>query len=173
MNNRSIIFFALGLFCVATSSAAELPPPRTDTPSGYPVPRFVSLKYNKTNCRAGPSKSHAVRFTFFRRGAPVLVVAETHDHWRKVRDRDGDECWAHKSVLKSPSHAFSTSELDLRTRPKAGANARGRIAADVLVKVEASKNGWNRVTAGAISGWVPSDGLWGLADSARDAAQRD
>jgi len=158
---RPIAFVFFGLFCTA-ASAADSMPVRTDTPSGYPVPRFVSLKYNKTNCRVGPSKSHQIRYTFVRRGAPLLVIAETHDHWRKVRDRDGDECWAHKTVLRSPSHAFSTAELDLLTRPKSDAEVRGRISQDVLVKIERSKKDWIRVSVGELGGWVRRNALWGI-----------
>jgi len=152
------------IFCVAALVASPAFADhsfRTDTPSGYPVPRFVSLKGSKTYCRAGPSKIYPIRFTFHKSGAPVLVIAETVDHWRKVKDRDGDVCWAHKTVLKAQSHAFSTREINLLSRPEMNAKVRGRIANAVLVKTEKQKNGWVRISAGSIRGWAPADALWG------------
>ena len=162
-----LLFFAS--FCIATTAnAAETL--RLDTPSGYPVPRFVSLKYHETNCRSGPSKAHPVRFTFMKRGSPLIVVAETVDHWRKVKDRAGDECWAHKSVLRAPSHAFTTHELLVRARPNERASARGTLSNDLLVKVETRKNGWARISVDGLRGWVRESSLWGLAGEALNSA---
>ncbi|MEL7489264.1 MAG: SH3 domain-containing protein [Pseudomonadota bacterium] len=160
----SLKAFAAALFCVATLTpvpAAADHPIRTDTPSGYPVPRFVSLKGDKTYCRAGPSKAHPIRFTFQKAGAPVMVIAETVDHWRRIKDREGDVCWAHKTVLKAQSHAFSTREINILSRPHMDAKVRGRIAGAVLVRTEKEKGGWVRISVGSLRGWVPGDALWG------------
>jgi len=60
------------------------------TPSGFPVPRYVSLKVGKVNGRTGPSRQHAIAWQYRRKGLPLVVVAET-EMWRKVRDVTGDE----------------------------------------------------------------------------------
>jgi len=54
------------------------------TPSGFPVPRYVSLKVGKVNGRTGPSRQHAIAWQYRRKGLPLVVVAET-EMWRKVR----------------------------------------------------------------------------------------
>jgi len=144
---------------------------RRDTPSGLPVPRFVSLKSGKTFCRIGPSFSHPVRLTYMRRGLPVVVVAETHDHWRKVRDRDGDECWVHRSKLSGAETALVVEDgLVVRARPSAGAPALARLGAGVVARVEEHRDGWSRVAADATRGWVPRAGLWGASESDAFAA---
>ncbi len=67
-------------------------------PSGLPVPRFVSLKRDKVNVRRGPSTSHKVAWVFTSKGYPVEIIAES-DHWRRVRDAEGEEGWVYHSLL--------------------------------------------------------------------------
>lgn len=137
---------------------------RLDTPSGLPVPRFVSLKADKTFCRAGPSFAHPVRITFMRRGLPVMVVAETTDHWRKIRDAEGDECWTHKTKLSGVETALVLKDgLPLRTRPDQSAPTRARLGRGVVAHVERARNGWLRVSADGLRGWAPQSGFWGGA----------
>lgn len=135
---------------------------RYDTPSGLPVPRFVALKNHKTYCRSGPSFAHPVRYTFMQKDAPVIVIAETVDHWRKVRDREGDECWAHKMVLKSPRKAFVLQEAAIRVKPDITAKIRAHLGKHALITVETTRNGWVRVHTGAMRGWIENERLWGV-----------
>lgn len=148
----------------ATESAAAVTPVklRLDTPSGLPVPRLVSLKASKTFCRSGPSFSHPVRLTFMRAGLPVMVVAETKDHWRKIRDAEGDECWTHKSKLSGDETALVLEDgLALRARPDASAPARARLGRGVIAHVEGAKEGWLRVSADGRKGWARASAFWG------------
>ena len=146
---------------------------RRDTPSGFPVPRFVSLKNAETNCRIGPSLQHPVRFVFKRAGAPMLIVAESVDNWRKLRDSEGDECWAHKLTLKAQTHilaidqgttssrAILFDETRLLARPSPDAKLSGRIGPGVLARILKRREGWILVKAGAARGWVPASQVWG------------
>ena len=155
---------ALGATAQAAGDApAPQPQLRLDTPSGLPVPRFVSLKTEKTYCRVGPTFAHDVRITFMRKGLPVMVVAETRDHWRKIRDFEGDECWVHKTKLSGAETALVIEEgLALRTRPLEDAPARARLGAGVIVRVSKIRDGWLLIYAGGTKGWAQSAGFWGL-----------
>ena len=66
--------------------------------SGLPVPRFVSLKSDKVNVRAGPTKDHDVAWVYNRAGLPVEVTAE-FENWRRIRDWEGAEGWVYHSLL--------------------------------------------------------------------------
>ncbi len=135
---------------------------RLDTPSGLPVPRIVSLKAKKTFCRSGPTFSHPVRLTFMREGLPVVIIAETRDHWRKIRDPEGDECWTHKSKLSGAETALVMEDgLALQARPEADAPARARLGQGVIVRVEDRRGGWLKVSANGQKGWAQSDAFWG------------
>lgn len=139
---------------------------RTNTPSGQPVPRFLSLKYDETNCRIGPSLEHPIRFVFRREGAPVMVVAESVDHWRKIRDASGDECWAHKVTLRAQTHVQTRDETALLRKPSAGAPVAAQLGAGVLARIDARKGDWLKVSADRASGWVLASAVWGGAIAA-------
>ena len=145
---------------------------RLDTPSGYPVPRFVSLKDDATNCRIGPSSAHPVRFVLKRPGAPVLIIAESVDHWRKLRDADGDECWAHQATLKAQTHILVRESVELRRRPAKGADISARLGAGVLARLVKRKGEWILVSAAKAKGWVAAHEVWG-GDALADSARRD
>lgn len=170
----ALFVLALHLSALPQSAQAEPSPPalRLDTPSGLPVPRFVSLKDDMTNCRIGPSREHPIRYVFHKPGAPVLVIAESVDHWRKVRDIDGDECWAYKTTLKAQSHVMTAGETTLRLGPKADAPMAARLGARVLARIEKRKAGWVRIRAGDARGWVRSDIVWG-GDALQEPAKPD
>ncbi len=150
------------------------PETRLDTPSGQPVPRFVSLKAKQTFCRSGPTFGHRVRITFMRRGLPVMVVAETTDHWRKVRDVDDDECWIHKTKLSNAKTALVTVDgLTLFARPNAAAPKKARLGRGVIARVETVENGWLRVSVDGRKGWAPQSGFWGVIAATQPEARRD
>jgi SH3-like domain-containing protein len=150
------------------------PETRLDTPSGQPVPRFVSLKAKQTFCRSGPTFGHRVRITFMRRGLPVMVVAETTDYWRKVRDVDGDECWIHKTKLSNAKTALVTIDgLTLYARPSAAAPQKARLGRGVIARIEAVENDWLRVSVDGRKGWAPQTGFWGVIAATQPAAPRD
>ncbi|MFN0024750.1 MAG: SH3 domain-containing protein [Parvularculaceae bacterium] len=141
---------------------------RTDTPSGYPVPRIVSLKFDETNCRIGPSGEHPVRFVFRRAGAPVMVVAESVDHWRKIRDSAGDECWAHRVTLRAQTHVLTIDETTLFRKASVASGASAELARGVLARIEARKGEWLKLSAvradgKRAGGWTESATVWGGA----------
>lgn len=164
MPSRAIsLLVAVHLSVLAAPAQADSgsPPLRTDTPSGQPVPRFLSLKYDETNCRIGPSKAHPIRFVFRREGAPVMVVAESVDHWRKIRDASGDECWAHRVTLRAQTHVQTLRAAVLRRKPSESAGAAAKLGPGVLARIEARKDGWLKVSADRASGWVEASAVWG------------
>lgn len=149
------------IFLILAAPAAAQEKVRTDTPSGLPVPRFVSLKFNRTVCRVGPSFEHPTLYTYRRIGLPVRVTAETRDHWRRIEDFDGGRCWAHQSTLVSVNHAVAIRRVDLHNAPRAGAPVRARIERGVVAKIEKAKKGWSEVSVGDVTGWAPDEALWG------------
>ena len=157
---------ALGLSI--QNASAETPAEtaqRTETPSGYPVPRFVAIAGVPTNCRTGPSKSHPVKYTFQREGVPVRVIAETRDYWLKIEDIDGDVCWAHQSVLKGNRRAIALGDVDLRASPKRGAPVRVRLRSGVVGDILKDDGPWVLVRVEDARGWAEASAFWGLASN--------
>ncbi len=131
------------------------------TPSGFIVPRFVSLKFSKVNGRTGPSRDHPIAWQYQRRGLPLLVVAET-EMWRKVRDISGDEAWVHKPTLSGSRTVIATRQATLRSKPDARAREVARTDAQALMRLESCRDGWCEVKAeNGLKGWAREEVLWG------------
>ena len=132
------------------------------TPSGYPVPRYVSLKVGKVNGRTGPSRSHSIAWQYHRRGLPLIVVAET-DMWRKVRDMNGDESWIHKPALSGEPRVIVLQEASLHTKPRETANITALADKNALMELtECNADNWCQVKSdNGLKGWIRQDKLWG------------
>jgi len=131
------------------------------TPSGFKVPRFVSLKFSKVNGRTGPSREHPIAWQYQRRGLPLLIVAET-EMWRKVRDISGDEAWVRKPALSGSRTVLATQTSSLRARPDARAREVARTDAQALLRLQSCREGWCEVKSeSGIKGWLRQDTLWG------------
>lgn len=132
------------------------------TPSGFQVPRFVSLKFGKVNGRTGPSRDHPIAWQYQRRGLPLLVVAET-EMWRKVRDIAGDESWVRKPALSGEKYVLTLDNTALRSKPKASARITAQSDPDAVLKLEScTDTQWCKVVANnGLKGWVERHRLWG------------
>ena len=131
------------------------------TPSGFVVPRFVSLKFSKVNGRTGPSREHPIAWQYQRRGLPLLIVAET-EMWRKVRDISGDEAWVRKPALSGSRTALTLQSTPVLSRPNAQAREVARTDPQALLPIQSCREGWCEVKSeNGHKGWTRQDVLWG------------
>ena len=182
---RKIILPLLAASCVATFTlpqgqavaqdrlkrvVEDIPAATTDnlyrvsadrTPSGFNVPRFVSLKFSKVNGRTGPSRDHPIAWQYQRRGLPVMIVAET-EMWRKVRDITGDEAWVRKPALSGSRTALTLQTASIRSRPNGSAREIARTDPKTLLRLQTCRDGWCEVKSDTgVKGWTRQDMLWG------------
>jgi len=141
--------------------------PRADTPSGLPVPRWISTRAAPVSMRAGPGFDYEILWQYRASGVPVQVVAETRD-WRKVCGPDGAVAWIHRTRTAGRRTAMRTArtELPLLAAPEAGAAVRARLAGRAIAEVETCENGWCRLSVGDIGGWAPAGEVFGTAETA-------
>ena len=92
------------------SAAAE-----SDKGSGLPLPRFASLKSDNVYVRMGPSMDYPIKWIYKKEGLPVEIIQE-FDSWRKIKDPDGGEGWAHKILLSGKKTARILS-VGLKKQP--------------------------------------------------------
>ena len=151
---------------VALPSLAAAPPKPRETPSGLPVPRYVSLKFDPVNARAGPGDDHRLLWVFHARGLPVQVVAET-DEWRRICDPDGGLSWVHKRTTDGRRSVMRVQPgpAAIRLKPRADAPVAAYLAPRALADLDRCDQGWCRVRVGRVSGWAPASDLWGAADA--------
>jgi SH3-like domain-containing protein len=156
---------------VATTQAAAAPADDfrkgRPTPSGLPVPRWISLKFGEVNARGGPGDDHRLLWTYRVKNLPVQVIAETRD-WRRVCDGEGSVSWIHKRVTTGERYALNlaSAPAPLFAKPQAGAGQKALLAPGALAKVSKCEAGWCRIEAGSARGWSPAGQLWGTAEQA-------
>jgi SH3-like domain-containing protein len=112
------------------------------TSSGLPVPRYVSLKSDHVNVRAGPTKDNDVAWVYTRSGLPVEITAE-FENWRRVRDSEGSEGWVYERA--DPASAVAA-----------------RLQAGVVAQVKRCAAGWCHITGNGFDGWIEQQRLWGV-----------
>jgi SH3-like domain-containing protein len=168
------ILFALAVVAILTSSFVAH---ATDEPaigsssgsaSGLLVPRFVSLKSDRVNVRAGPTKDHDVTWVFTRIGLPVEITAE-FENWRRIRDWEGAEGWVYHSLLSSrrtaivaPMTKAKDDLVPLRQKADAGSPLAASLQAGVLGTVKTCSGRWCRLVGVGFDGWIEQERLWGV-----------
>ena len=136
------------------------------TPSGLPVPRYLTLKFDKVNARAGPGDDHRLLWVYRVRGLPVQVVAETSE-WRRVCDPEGGLAWVHRRVTDGRRSVVNLAEVPapLLRRPKASAETAAFLAPRSMAALVRCQKGWCKVKADGVAGWAPEGALWGTAEA--------
>jgi SH3-like domain-containing protein len=136
------------------------------TTSGLPVPRYVSLKSDHVNVRAGPTKDNDVAWTYTRSGLPVEITAE-FENWRRVRDSEGAEGWVYHSLLSGRRTAVITLKIKdelapLYERADQNSTVAARLQARVVAQVKKCAAGWCHIVGNGFSGWIEQQRLWGV-----------
>jgi SH3-like domain-containing protein len=134
--------------------------------SGLPVPRYVSLKSDHVNVRAGPTKDNDVAWVYTRSGLPVEITAE-YENWRRVRDSEGAEGWVYHSLLSGRRTAVVTmkSKDDLAPLYESAdptSVVTARLQVGVVAQVKKCTSGWCHVAGNGFDGWIEQQRLWGV-----------
>jgi SH3-like domain-containing protein len=156
---------AAALALLAAPSIAADKPDRA-TPSGLPVPRYVSLKFDTVNARSAPGDESRLLWVYHARGLPVQVVAETAE-WRRICDPERGLAWVHRRTTDGKRMAMRLKPEALAMHVKADAASRtvAFLAPRALADLDrCNKTGWCKLKAGRRSGWVPAAEVWGTAE---------
>lgn len=141
-----------------------LPAAAAPEQSGLPLPRFVSLRADKANMRAGPGDQYPITWVYERPGMPLEIVAEYYN-WRRVRDFQGTEGWMHASMLTGRRYAVVIGEpRALRAKPDAAAPTVAIVEPTVICRLRECRaaSPWCEVEVKGIRGWLPRNQLWGV-----------
>ncbi|MEM7463970.1 MAG: SH3 domain-containing protein [Pseudomonadota bacterium] len=139
----------------------------TTGPSGLPLPRYVSLKSERVNMRIGPGQAYQVQWLYVKRGLPMEIIQE-YDNWRKVRDPEGNEGWVLHSLLSGQRTAIvapwsgNKKLVSMRRDPDNSAPLSARLEPGVVVAVDECADGWCKLSAEGVAGFVDQKLLWGV-----------
>ncbi len=137
--------------------------------TGFPLPRFVSIRPNEANVRVGPGSAYDIRWTFVRAGLPVEITAE-FGNWRKIRDMEGDEGWIRHDLLTGRRTAVIAPWSDgdpipARRAADADASTRFLLQPGVLAEILECDGNWCEVNSANPQaqwrGYVRQTSLWG------------
>jgi SH3-like domain-containing protein len=162
-----VLALILGLLPAAVAAA--------ESPSGLPLPRFVTTRSTPINVRVGPGTKYDVSWVYKVAGTPVEIIQE-FDVWRKIRDVDGSVGWVHQNMLSGNRAGYVLPEANVErvalrraAAPDAGVSA--WLGNGFPVKISSCEAGWCAVTAidhppgGPIAnytGYLSEGDLWGV-----------
>lgn len=128
------------------------------------IPRFVSLKTNLVNMRAGPGKDYPIKWQYKRQGLPVKIVGE-FDVWRKVMDHEDVIGWMHVSTL-SVKRLVLIMEATVKIHKSYDDHAPTVAVAEkgVIAELERCRPDWCKIKTPEISGWISRSALWGVLE---------
>lgn len=168
-----------GILSALALAAAVTPHPAigagdsaTGPASGLPLPRFVSLKADRVNVRAGPTKDHEVVWVFTRAGLPVEITAE-FENWRRIRDWEGAEGWVYHTLLSGRRTALVAPQvkpsalLPIYEKADAHSGLAAELQPGVLATVKRCATGWCRLAGNGFDGWIEQARLWGVYPNER------
>jgi SH3-like domain-containing protein len=128
------------------------------------LPRYVSLRSDEVNMRAGPAERFPILWVYRRKELPVKIERE-FDVWRLVEDMDGIKGWMHQATLtgKRTLVITGTEERTLRAEANDSAEPVAVLKPGVVGRVRSCAAGadWCEVEAGGYRGWLPRTVFWG------------
>ncbi len=148
-----ITLLVMGLFTLPAFAAEEK----------LPVPRFVSLKWNEVNLRVGPNVTYPIKWVYKRRHMPVEIIEE-YEHWRKIRDMDGETGWLHKGQLSGTRTALVTGKANAEFRrfPETTAPIAFHAEPGVIARIERCNADWCYLVITGHKGWLEKSVLFGV-----------
>ena len=134
--------------------------------SSLPLPRFVSLRTNPVNLRAGPGVRYPVSWVYQRRLLPVEIIDE-FENWRRIRDHEGEEGWVHQSMLSGQRTGIVSGDVSPLYKGSTSASAIiAQVSPGVVITVDRcpEQTEYCLVDADGIEGWLKRGVFWGLYD---------
>lgn len=133
--------------------------------SGLPVPRYVTLKFDEANLRAGPGREYPVLWQYRQAGLPLMVDAE-FGIWRKVVDHDGTAGWMHGSVLSLRRMALVQSNMaKIYADPDEASDVIALAERLALMELQSCPKAWCRVASDDVRGWIKRQVVWGVLEN--------
>ena len=122
---------------------------------------FSTLRYDNVNLRQGPSKDYPIKIFYKKKYLPVLVQ-DTSENWRKIKDQENNTGWIHLSQLTQKKAAITINDQVIVFK-----NA--TIFSKPLVILEKGRlcliskcvEEWCKVKTDKYSGWIKKQSLWG------------
>jgi SH3-like domain-containing protein len=141
--------------------------------SGLSLPRYVSLRSDRINLRAGPGTEYPTTWVFRRAGLPVEVFEE-FENWRHVRDSEGTEGWIYASLLSGRRTALilpwdrkkqdgqAVQQVAIYADDDLPARKVAIVEPGVIANIHTCNQQWCDVSIDRYRGFIQQNKLWGV-----------
>lgn len=130
--------------------------------TGFPIPRFVSTKSNKSNVRIGPDTKYPVQF-ILKQKVPLKILDE-YKNWRQIEDWDGDQGWIHKSLLIGELRAIVIVPIaNIYENTNSNSHIIAKAEKHVILPIKKCSDTWCNITIPSIKkqGYIQKKNIWG------------
>ena len=123
---------------------------------------FRTLRNDKVNLRQGPSFEYPIKIIYKKKFLPLLVQ-DSSNNFRKVRDHENNTGWIHISQLSKKKAAIVISDNEIMFKNSTiFSNPVAILKEGRFVKIKKCKELWCKVETNNYKGWIKRDSLWGL-----------
>ena len=123
---------------------------------------FRTLRYIEVNLRQGPAKDYPIKIIYRKKFLPVLVQ-DSSDNFRKIRDHENNSGWIHVSQLTKKKAAIVTGgDLLMFKNATIYSSPIVILKEGRLVKIDKCKDNWCKARSAGFKGWIKNKNLWGL-----------
>ena len=162
LNRRTLVIAAAAAVVLAVAATLFYAARDRQADGDRPPSRFVTVKADKANVRAGPGKRYPVRWVFVQPGIPVEILAE-YENWRQIRDWEGQEGWIHAAMLSRKRSVIVTGEKrTLYRRADAASPPVVTLKPGIVAEIEDCNEEWCRVEVRNNRGWLRRGEFWGI-----------
>ena len=122
---------------------------------------FSTLLYNNVNLRQGPSKDYPIKIFYKKKYLPVLVQ-DTSDNYRKIKDHENNTGWIHVSQLSKKKAVLTKKDRTVMFKNSTIFSAPlAVLEKGKLCLILKCNDDWCKIKADRYSGWVKKENLWG------------
>jgi SH3-like domain-containing protein len=162
LNRRTLAIAAAAAVVLAVAATLFYAARSRQADDDKPPSRFVTVKADKANVRAGPGKRYPVRWVFVQPGIPVEILAE-YENWRQIRDWEGQEGWMHAAMLSRRRSVIVTGEKrTLYRRADAASPPVVTLEPGIVADIEDCNVEWCRLEIRNNRGWLRRGEFWGI-----------
>ena len=124
---------------------------------------WLSLKYDKTYLRSGPSKQNKVLWTYKKKGLPIKVIRKKGD-WYEVEMPEQIKGWINSSQISFKRRVLVISEnpINIRKKEEISSKIVAKASRNVVGELIGCQKRFCKIDFYKIEGFVEKDSLWGI-----------
>jgi SH3-like domain-containing protein len=129
--------------------------------------KYVYLRSNKVNLRAGPNFHYPIKWTITQRGEPLKVLGKFYQ-WINIETINKNKGWVQEPMISTRyTYGIVISKKDkpliAYAMPSSSSKKIVKLEPGVRLRVlKCDKNKWCKIRAEEFKAWLPQENLWGI-----------